>query len=204
MTEEEVSRALQDINGSEILLVDKWSDGIAQVRTPFFCLLEDDCELSANYFSSNVSLFQKNKFYRKLAMVSSCLGVKTFDNRIYSYCLKQYTSETVNGMSTGGWTVGPCKDKKSTTLYNVQVGFVPGAIIRSSAVRDIVDKSFWNMPNLIDMSAQVCFYFWGTGRRVLVNPNTTYVSTEGYLEKPTNHDYRVPISAKKIFIGEKF
>ena len=199
MTEESVLRALADVNGSELLLVDNWEDGIKQARTPFICLLEDDCELSSNYFSSNVNLFLKNSFYRKLAMVSSCVGIKRFDNRIYNYEFAKNKTETED-LEIIDWMVTPSTKKSASGLYHVQVGFVPGAIIRRSAIEGV--KLPWGKPHLVEMSAEISLYFWNTGRRVQVNPNTTYVSTEDYLDTSCCHGIRIPLVASNTFSKE--
>jgi hypothetical protein len=205
MTQQDMVRQLSDINGAEILLEDSWVEGLRKVRTPYVCLVEADCILSANYLSSNYGLMKKKNDditgggNRKLSMISSCLGVKTFDNRIYNYKLENVK----DGPATKGWHVQPCRKKRDMKLYNIQVGFVPGAIIKMSALGRDIDTLPWDTKNLVELSTIVSFHFWNTNRRIELNPNTTYVSDENYLDNPSL--FKVDISDKvtNLFIREE-
>lgn len=193
MTEEAIMRELNSINGSEMLLEDTWTAGLRKVRTPFVCLVESDCVLSANFLSSNVGLMdksgEKGGGYMKLALLGSCLGVNNFVNRIYNYRIvdNRLTVE---------------RDKLSSSPYQVEVAFVPGAIMRYSSIKDSVDFLPWDIKNLVEMSSEICLHLWNTGRRIQVNPNTTYVSSETYLETPPTTSPEVPYKAAQIFQGE--
>lgn len=205
MTYEDVSKQVHDINGAEILLTDTWIEGLKKVRTPLVCLLEADCVLSSGYMASNFGLLNKHVAkggkgggYNRLAMISSCLGIERFDNRIYNYGLEKV--EDKNGLSS--WQVRPEREKRSTSLYHVQVGFVPGAIIRMSSLKGL-ESLPWDSNNLVEMSTAVSFHFWGSGRRIQLNPNTTYVSGEKYLEDPPLFDPHLPMMAGNIFDKER-
>src|ERR1035437_8729364 len=136
LTQEDMMRQLSAINGAEMLLEDSWTEGLRKVRTPYVCLVEADCTLSPGYLASNVGLmkktdglFGKGGGTKKLSMISSCLGVKTFNNRIYNYRYQQI--EKVGEGSIDGkkwslkrWAIQPHREKRDMKLYNVQVGFV--------------------------------------------------------------------------------
>ena len=212
LTQENIMRELKTIAGAEMLLTDTWREGLRQVRTPFVCLVEADHVLSANYLMSNYNLMKKSTpdpggpgsgkragagGYTKLAMISSCVGVRSFDNRIYNYHLEQVEFDPLKI-----WTIQPNRNKLDMKLYHVQVGFVPGAIIRMNAIKDLIDTFDWDHKSLVEMSTALSFHFWNTGRRIQVNPNTTYASNALYLEQPNKFDPQIPDNVAATFTRE--
>lgn len=219
MTQADLSRQLGAINGAEVILEDTWTEGLKKVRTPYVCLVEPDCVFSANYFASNVGLIKKahehtvpNKWgggggNQKLAMIASCLGVRDFGNRIYNYELKKIKlpgEDMIDGkeLEIREWHIQPKRDKLNMKLYHVQVGFVPGAVIRMSAIKDIIEDELWDGIDLVKLSTALSFYLWDTGRRIQLNPNTTYVSTDKNLEKPPLFTTKVPLKVSNLFTQE--
>lgn len=198
MTQENVMRELSSVHGSEMLLEDTWLQGIRRVRTPYFCLLEPDCTLSAAYVASNIGITKKLQRgsdagggYNKMAMLSSCIGFKRFDDRIYNYELSKVLDHITEDCELKITGLVPSREKRGSEPYLVQVGFVPGAIIRFSAVKDGIDKIYWDDNNPVRLSAEVSLHFWNSNRRILMNPNTTYVS----LNKQIPLDYKGKIEA---------
>lgn len=213
MTQADLVRQLSSINGAEIILEDTWGEGLKKVRTPYVSLVEPDCVFSASYYSSNFGLIKKahdrkdgvsfsGGGYQKLAMISSCLGVRDFGNRIYNYELDKIREGEVSGVQTKGWHVVPCRTKKNMKLYHVQVGFVPGAIIRMASIKDIIEDELWDGTDLVKLSTALSFYLWDTSRRVQLNPNTTYVSADQNLEKPPLFNISIPDKVRNIFQQE--
>lgn len=221
MTQSDLVKQLGAINGAEIILSDSWAEGLQKVRTPYVSLVEPDCVFSANYYASNFGLIQKAHAkvqggekqpmggggYQKLAMIASCLGIRDYGNRIYSYELGKIPLEgkfsTPQGdLSMKEWHIVPARKKLNMKLYHVQVGFVPGAIIRVSAIKDIIDDDLWDGNDLVKLSTALSFYLWDTGRRIEVNPNTTYVSSDSNLEKPPLFAVKVPDKVANIFHQE--
>lgn len=218
MTQADLVRQLGAINGAEIILEDTWAEGLKKVRTPYVSLVEPDCVFSANYYSSNVGLMAKTLSgqsggkgsgrgsggggYTKLAMISSCLGVRDFGNRIYNYELGKVLEGELNNVQMKGWHIVAARAKLNMKLYHVQVGFVPGAIIRMSAIKDIIEDELWDGVDLVKLSTALSFYFWDTGRRIQLNPNTTYVSNDINLEKPPLFETKVPNKVAGIFQQE--
>lgn len=213
MTQEDLGRQLGSINGAEIMLEDTWGEGLRKVRTPYVSLVEPDCVFSANYYSSNYGLIKKahekvtphtysgGGGNQKLAMITSCLGIRDFGNRIYNYELDRITEEDKE-IEIKSWHIQPSKQKLRTELYQAQVGFVPGAVIRYSAIKDIIEDELWDSKDLVKLSTALSFYFWDTGRRLQVNPNTTYVSLDKNLENPPLFDTKVPDKVANIFHQE--
>lgn len=198
MTMDDITRQLSSISGAEIMIEDSWTEGLRKVRTPMVCLVEADCVLSAGYMASNVGLLNKHISkggkgggYNRLAMVGSCIGVKRFDNRIYHYNMQKITDENLSY-----YQVRPVIIKPSSTLYQPQVAFVPGAIMRMRSLAKDIDTLPWDIPNLVEMSTRVSFHLWQTNRFIETNPNTTYVSGEDYLEDPPRFDPKIPQGAE--------
>jgi hypothetical protein len=134
-------------------------------------------------------------------MLSSCLGIKNFGNRIYNFQLEEVQDINVNKVTGKSWHVMPNRNKLDIRLYTVQIGFVPGAIIRMSSIKDIIDTMDWDQADLIKMSTEVSFYFWDTIRRVVLNPSTTYVTNNDY-EHPPLFQVKVPDKVAHIFQRE--
>ena len=215
MTQSDLVKQLSDIQGAEIILEDTWSEGLKKVRTPYVSLVEPDCVFSSSYYSSNFGLIRKahekkdytwktggGGGYQKLAMIASCLGVRDFANRIYNYELDRVREPEINGIQMKSWGITPSKVKLNMKLYHVQVGFVPGAIIRMNAIKDIIEDELWDGNDLVKLSTALSFYLWDSGRRIQVNPNTTYVSNDINLEKPPLFEVKVPDRVANIFTRE--
>lgn len=215
MTQADLVKQLGSTDGAEIILEDSWIEGLKRVRTPYVSLVEPDCVFSANYFTSNVGLMKKaheKHAYggpgggggnQKFAMLASCLGVRDFGNRIYNYELnKVREGAELNGVQMKGWHVVPTRTKLNMKLYHIQVGFVPGAVIRMSAIKDIIEDELWESKDLVKLSTALSFYLWDTGRRIQLNPNTTYVSLDENLEKPPLFDIDIPDKVRNIFNQE--
>lgn len=189
LTQENIMKELSQVIGSEMLLEDSWNQGIQKVRTPYFCLLEPDCIVSSGYFSSNYGLMRKASYLPKgggavkLAMIASCLGVETFADRIYNFKIERGSWYGNDAVRVRQYEVLPNRDKNHSSLYEAQIGFVPGAIIRKSSIQK-ADVN-WDDRNMVRLSYELSAWFWTTNRRIQINPNTTYVSTQKTLRKPT-------------------
>ncbi len=210
LTQFNVMNELKHLSNSEMLLEESWAEGLRRVRTPYVCLVEADCVLSKGYFLSNVTLMKQKTApgtnsgkgmkwggshggggNARCVMLSSTLGVRNFNNAIYSYSL----TNTQLG-------VQPNLDKQATDLYPAQVGFVPGAIIRMSSIKNDIDNLPWDDRDLVRMSTAISFHFWGSERRVEINPNMTYVSNQANLEYPKKFNFELSRKVTRTFSGE--
>jgi hypothetical protein len=210
MTQADLVKQLGAIDGAEIILEDTWTEGLKKVRTPYVSLVEPDAVFSANYYTSNFGLMKKAHAkvesgymggggYQKLAMISSCIGIKSFGDRIYNYELDKVKEGEISGVKLKSWHIVPARTKLNMKLYHVQVGFVPGAIIRMSAIKDIIDDELWDEKDLVRLSTALSFYFWDTNRSIQLNPNTTYVSLDGGLVEPPLFNTKVPTKVASVF-----
>lgn len=197
------------IKDSDILIEDSWREGIKKVHTPFMMLLEADCVLSGGYIGSNFGLMRQDSHndlkgtggYLKRAMLASCVGYEDFANRIYNYELHKI--EEGADIRIRYWGIDLSREKRSTTPYAVQVGFVPGAIIRKSSLNELSKNFNWDDPNIIRMSTRLSFHFWDTGRRIQVNPNTTYVSNSTQVIEPAQFKFDRYDRAFNLFAKER-
>lgn len=175
LTYENLYHELKDTKGSEILVEKNWFAALKKVKNNYVCLVEADCLVSPGYFKTQLKALVKNPL-RKVSMLTAATGVNSWNNPIYGY--------SINSNMTSGFI--PNRAKKSRSEYSVQVGYVPGAIIRLNMLKDAVAsiKVQENWRNdLVFLSASLSFAFWrqGDGNPVHINPNVTYVTTEDYV-----------------------
>ena len=176
--------------GAELLFVNNWWEGVKQAHNNYICLLEPDCLVSKDYFVNLANSLQENLYFRKLNMMASAVGVNSWADKIYGYKLGR------------GGRITPSKFPTSGTPYPVEIGYVPGAIIRTSTLRRVIEDYNYDTANLIELSAELSFYFWSKGKRVHVNPSTTYVTTENYVGEDADFDLTPPPAATEIFNRE--
>lgn len=183
LTYENLYRELKNLGGAKLVVYENWLDAVSEVGSTYICFVESDCLVNSGYFTSQIGLIKKNPKFRKLSMLSSSVGVNNWANRFYGY--------SVGNEFTDG--IVPNKQKKSNQLYPIQIGYVPGSIIRTNMLRNALDNNRpderWN--NLVYMSTILSTAFWkqGDGNPVYINPNSSYVTTEDYVN---NIDTNVP------------
>jgi len=175
LTYENLHRELKVIANSELIVAGNWLDSLGDIKNNYVCFVEADCLVNSGYFSSQLGLFKKSPA-RKLAMLSSAIGVNNWANRFYGYSLGNNFSEGII----------PNKEKKSTSVYPVQIGYVPGSVMRVSMLKEALQElGLGNNVHLdlIKFSTDLSLAFWrqADGNRVHINPNTTYVTTEDYV-----------------------
>lgn len=173
LTYENLHKELKDIPGAELVVVDGWFDALTKTKNNYVCFVEPDCLVSSGYFTSQLGLFQKNPYFRKLAMLSASTAVNNWANKFYGYNIG-------NNHADG---IIPNKDKKSSRPYPVQIGYVPGSIIRISMLTRALESlkaSEALTDDFIFLSTALSLAFWqqGDGNRVYINPNATYCTTE--------------------------
>ena len=187
LTYENLHRELKDID-SELLVASDWIDAVMGLETGhenFVCMVEADCLVNSCYFSSQMGLFKKSPYFRKLAVMSSATAINDWSNKIYGYRLGDNYTEGVI----------PNSEQKSTVPYAVQIAYIPGSVIRLANLQSLFDNlkpnNSWDN-DLVYFSTQISLGFWRRGRgqgwsagssgnRVHLNPNATYVTTEDYV-----------------------
>lgn len=205
LTYENLWREMKDIPGAEIIVSEDWFDYLPKIKNIYVCFVEADCLVGSGYFTSQMNLFKKDPMFRKMAVMSSSTCVGNWANRFYGYSVN-------NDYSNG---VVPILDKKSKVPYPVEIAYVPGAIMRVKMLVKLMDtmKLPANyMADLVYFSTLISLGFWrqgmgkgkdalGTGNRVYINPNSTYVTTESYVNDISNIAVEID-DIKQIFKRE--
>jgi len=188
LTYENMFKETKDIPDVEVIIKENWLDGLASIKTRYVCLLEADCLVNSAYFVTMLGLLKKNPHFRKIAMLSSATGVNDWANKFYGYSADTVLSEpTKDGIATKNKYIKPNKDAKAKVVYPVQIGFVPGSIIRTNMLVEALAKLNLG-PSIEDdlkrLSTELSLTFWDTGvgngggNRVHLNPLVTYVTTD--------------------------
>lgn len=181
-TYEDLFSELKDIQGSELIVATDWFEALKHVKNSYVCLVEADCLVTPGYFQKQLDGLVKAPL-RKIAMLSPVVGVNHWDNKFYGY--------RVGGPYTDA--VMPVTKRKSTGLYPVQIGYLPGSIIRIKMLKEALQmleaRSSWQN-DLVFLSAQLSMAFWHqsiggasgqNGNPVYLNPSVTYITTEDYV-----------------------
>jgi len=193
LTYENLFREIKSIPDGELLVEKDWFNALDKIHNKYVCFVEPDCLVSGGYFASQMGLFNKSGYTRKLAMMSSAIGINNWANRIYGFKLD---SDLADGII-------PVKEKTSNSVHPVQMGFVPGSIIRVSMLRKALEElkiTSYKDTNLVALSAEISLAFWkqGDGNRVHINPNSTYVTTEDYVGDIFNPSMKLKIDPSDL------
>ncbi len=184
LTYENLWRELKDIPGSDIIVSDSWFDYLPKIKNKFVCFVEADCLVSEGYFIKQLAGILADKS-RRTSMFTACVAVDRWNNCFYGYQINyEYTQNVI-----------PNKSKKSNNPYQIEIGYVPGALIRLSMLKkaliDLKINDTWKN-DLVFLSSQLSLAFWRQGANrsikniqngnpVYINPDVTYVSTETYI-----------------------
>jgi hypothetical protein len=158
---------LRQLNGidHEVIVAKSWQDGLKKTTGEFVTFVEKDCVLSPNYFITLLAVFSERPSFRKLAMVAPSLGVNSWKNKVYGYRLKSNIAM-------------PIKQTNSNEPHFSQIVYLPGTLIRRSALGSLVP----NDKDVMLDSFNFSLYFWGNGNMVILHPAVTYVSTDEELD----------------------
>lgn len=175
--------ALERVKDTKIIRADNYKDACAQSTAEYICFMGKGI-VSGDYFSENLGIFHDNPLFAKLAMVSPTVTDRQLKNRIYGYRL------TPLG-------VFPVTKPSSIMPYGVQIGYLPGAIIK----RYLLERNAKYLKDsaLLD-SYQVSSDSWMGGSYCYINPRTTYVDTENnpnqslnFVQDPWEHSEKMSI-----------
>jgi len=202
LTYENLWRELKDIKDAELLVKDEWFD-VSHTKNNLVCYVEADCLVNGGFFASQLGLLKKDPMSNKIACLGTATAVNDWGNRFFGYhFVESNWSKPVKGVSTkGGHHLEPIKEKRSSVIYATQVTHIPGAIMRKNKMQEVLTAinytpSWTN--DLVYMSTMISLGFWRAGlqskttgkiggnsgapvARVHINPNTTYVTTEDYV-----------------------
>lgn len=162
-------KELKDIPDSELLIKRDWFD-LEGIKNRYVCFVEPDCLVAEGYFKKQLEGFKKRGYSRLTGVMSSTTAVTYWDNKIYGY-----------QVGSGQGTM-PNRKKKSSSPFTVQVAYIPGAILRMTMLQTCLGDIQIDLKNdLVYLSQELSIAFWKRGYRVICNPQTTYCTTEDYV-----------------------
>ena len=161
-----IKLALEKVKGANIIYANSLVEGLPNVKSEFVCYI-GNAIVDTDYFNDNLNIFIEYPAFKKLSIVSSATLDKNLSKRVYGYTLDP------DG-------VKPVYKKASSMPYALQIAYLPGAIIRFSAIDHI--KEYLTGDDLKD-SYQASVDFWMTGKRCYINPRSTYID---YRFNPTD------------------
>lgn len=177
MTYKAIWAEIKDIPGAELIVTRNWVDEIQLIDNKYTCIIESDCLVSSGYFNSLLGYIKKNAMeLNKMGVFSSATAVKNWAVRFYGFNIGNDTLDKVI----------PNKTKKATTrpFYTVQIGYIPGAILRTKFLKQVIDVvrplESWKKDTVF-LSAQLSLGFWGKDWMVYIAPGPTYCTTEDYV-----------------------
>lgn len=193
MTFEDLYKELKDINGSELLIKDNWFD-LENIKNRYICFVEADCLVERGYFHSMLEKFKEKGYSRNMALMSSSTSISYWNNKIYGYHLNE----------SGGIT--PNREPKSRVPFTVEVAYIPGSIIRMSMLESILKDFDHQTKDLVKLSSEMSIALWkksaqsqGKGYRIYLNPRTSYLSTENYVNDLGQFETSVTDSILSLF-----
>lgn len=177
MTYKDIWREIKDIPNAKIIVTDNWIEEVAKVDTKYACIVEADCLLSSGYFHSLLGFIKKNDMeLNKMAMMSSTTAVRNWAVRFYGFSVGNEHLDKIF----------PNVKKKDTnrSFYTVQIGYIPGAILRTKFLKQIVEdikpQLSWHKDTVF-LSAQLSVGFWEKNWMVYIAPAVAYCTTEDYV-----------------------
>lgn len=181
-------RELQGLQ-HEVIRAANWQDGLLQAQGEFVSFLEPRSRVSRNYFKKNMKIFTSQPLFRKLVMVASSVNLPDSKHNIYGYLLSLEGSEP---------SLLPSRIMSSREPYSIQIGYIPGAILRRSVLQGSL---FVDDP--VETSIRVSLDFWQRGWRLLINPNTVYSPRlEDRIDLPRHVD-NLPDNVKDLAVQFK-
>ncbi len=167
----------------EILACDNWNAGLKGAKGEYISFLEPEATLSYNYFHDLLDVFLEQPSFRKLAFVAPAVTKTSwFGNKsIYGYKIA----------TSGVW---PSFIKSSISPYSIQVGYLPGAVIRKSVMKSL---EFFEVDPVMG-SVGASLGFWQNGLRCLLDPRAIYTSPEKKLDTPITIENEVPKDIEKL------
>lgn len=198
LTYENLLKEIKDLPDAELLVEDNWFNALPHINNKYVCFVESDCLVNSGYFTSQMGLFNKSSHLRKLAMLSSAVGVDNWAVRVYGYRLGD---KAVDG-------VLPVTGKVSDSVHPIQIGYLPGSVVRVNMLQKALETLKFNgdpgKMDLVRLSTEISLAFWdqGDGNRVHINPNTTYVTTEKYVNEVCEYSPKPSDQVLNIFKKE--
>ncbi len=163
----------QELRGEEyeIVRADSWFEGFNQVKGDVVTFLEPTFDLSDNYFHDLLDTFLEQPSFRKMAMVASPTANREWlpNKKVYGYLVSPTS-------------VLPSNIKSSSRPYTIQIGYIPGAVLRKVVLDNVINEDFGS--DILMDSINLSLHFWQHGLRCILNPQTTYYTSMVNIDIP--------------------
>lgn len=199
-TFEHLYRELKDISGSELLIKSDWD--LKDIKNRLVCFVEPDCLVSEGYFKSQIAALKL--LSPKVVILTSSTAVKHWSNKIYGYSLSP----------SYGDSVIPHRKQKTSRPYPVQIGYIPGAIMRTGSLKRLF-LPFDADKDLVYYSSKISLHAWDSGitvdpkhpdgqlgTQIYINPQAVYATTEDYVNDIGNFQEAVEGKLMTLFTRE--
>lgn len=147
----------------EFIVVKQWDHGLEKATGKFVCFMEHNADFRGGMFIRGLLDILIKPGYSKLAMISPAVEELETGRMIFSYSI-----------DPSGQTLETHTEPKSLEPYMARVGYIPGAIIRKSAL-----EGWWGQMRSarawpLQLSADFSTHLWNHGLRLHVDPKMVY------------------------------
>lgn len=167
LTKTTLKLALEGLRGINVIEAPSLKEGLPQTRAEFVSFVGEGL-LDSKHFKDNLQVFLDQPKFKKLAMVSTAVANRSLEDKCFGFTLEP----------TG---LVPVDHKSSSLPYALQIGYLPGAILRRSSVEHVAQ---YLTGNAMQDSYQASIDFWLTGKMCYINPAITYVDLMFGHEEP--------------------
>jgi hypothetical protein len=140
--------------------------------------------ISEGYFDELVSVFTDRPLFRKLSMVSPSIDIEG-ESPVFGWMVSQTS-------------ILPSRIRSSTEPYAVQIGYLPGAVIKKTALERL-QPQFTNAD--VDNSINLSLDLWDSGLRCFIHPKIA-IQGEHRHGIPFNYQPVIDEKVKKIWKRE--
>lgn len=149
-----MARGITFITTSEKADWDTWREA----KTDYIAFIPEGAEFPDGYFERLYQVYSDRPLYRKISIVSPALTVDEYSAKIY------------------GWIVGqssliPSRIKSSLEPYGVQVAYLPGSLVKKTALEKLQPK--FTGAALQD-SINLSIAMWQQGLHCYIEPRVSY------------------------------
>jgi hypothetical protein len=128
---------------------DSWKDA----QSEFISFVPPGQRFTQEYFNQLLNVFSDRPLFRKLSMVSPTIEIKG-ESSVYGWLLSPTS-------------IIPSRIKSSLEPYAIQIGYLPGAIIKKTALERLQPRfKLADLHNSIDLSLEL----WDSGLRCYIHP----------------------------------
>lgn len=156
-----IDLAMEGVKSFQIIHASSLKAAVKYAKHEFMCYLGDGIS-STNIIKSGMEVFKDTPSYRKLSMISCSTRAHGDDRRVFGY--------TINESG-----VQPKYKRESLKPYGVQIGYIGGAIMRTSSLAKVAHMLSGNM---LRDSYMLSVDLWLTGNRCVINPQAVYTDME--------------------------